>query len=145
VLPDPECPSGTSIIPSATRCGSRLTTTTRSLPGAAVVARIESVVAGRKARFDSACSAGFSRRIRFRARIIGLDVAGLVEVPHPDLVLLRVEVLLGARANRGVLAELVAAVDAVEWRQRPGEQEADAKRRAPSPAAGTRAGCPACW
>src|SRR2546426_3638354 len=45
------------------------------------------------------------------------SIAGRVPVARLQLVLLRVEVLLGALAHRHVLAQLVAAVDAVERRQ----------------------------
>ena len=47
----------------------------------------------------------------------------------PDLVLLRVEVLLAARLHRDVLAELEAAVDAVAGAERRREHQADLECR----------------
>src|SRR5262245_17012815 len=59
-----------------------------------------------------------------------VEIAGRVPVARLDLILLRVQVLLAARAHGHVLEQLVSAVDAVARQQRRREQETHAKRRA---------------
>src|SRR5207249_10626106 len=57
---------------------------------------------------------------------------GLVPLARFDLVLLRVEVLLGSMFHGHVLTELEAAVDAIAGGERRRENEADLERRAPA-------------
>ena len=121
---------GTCTIVSWAWSGSRLTAIKQLVPGRAACGRrgSRSFSAGGTTRFRNGCSAGFSRRMRFRRAISAVHVAGRVPVADADLVLLRVQVLLAARLDRHVLAELEAAVDAVERRQRRGEHEPHAER-----------------
>ena len=60
-----------------------------------------------------------------------LDVARAIPVPHLVVVFFRVQVLLLAR-NGGVLAQLETVVDAVDARQRRGQNEARRERRPPA-------------
>ena len=92
------------------------------------------------------CSAGCSRRAAFTARDQLRRLSGLVEVPVAQLVLLRVEVLLAARAAAAALLDQLERrpVDAVV--RATGSPPARAARRT---SAGRRsavlgAGCPAC-
>ena len=99
-------------------------------------------------RFRSCWRAGCSRRTPVEQREVRRQRAALGArrgpVARAQLVLLRVEVLLAARAARRVLAQLVAGVDAPGRRQRGGQHGADLERGAVRRTAGTRAGCPAC-
>src|SRR5215467_5306341 len=60
------------------------------------------------------------------------DAVGVLPVPRPVLVLLRVQVLLAARQQGDVLAQLVARVEAPGRRQHRGEHRADPERRRPA-------------
>ena len=103
-----------------------------------VVGRVERSVA-------FSCSAGCCAPDLVDPRDQLLEVARLVPVARLDLVLLGVEVLLRAGPHRHVLAQLEAAVDAVARRQRRREDQPHLERRPAARAAGTRAGCRACW
>ena len=61
-----------------------------------------------------------------------LYVPRRVPVADPDLVFLRIEILLGAWAHREVLAELVSAVDPVAGGKRRRQDQANFERRTPA-------------
>ena len=69
---------------------------------------------------------------------------GGVPVARPQLVLLRVEVLLAAGAQRGVLAQLVAGVDAPGGGEGGGEDRPDREGGAAAVLEVARAGCRGC-
>ena len=73
------------------------------------------VVDRMKRRLLVCCRAALARRTRLSSRDIGLDVAGLVPIPHLDLVFFGIEIFFPAR-DRLVLQQFEAVVDAVSCR-----------------------------